>query len=96
MIKARHNYGKVDKTLEKMMQSNENKKDRSPNAKKRKRDDERAEADESEYEEIDDDEDIWTLDATIALKELETGTEKREIAELIKCFEVENLQNYNP
>ena len=95
MIKARHNYGKVDKILEKMIQSNENKKERSPNAKKRKRDDERAEADESEYEEIDDDEDIWTLDATIALKELETGTEKREIAELIKCFEVENLKNYN-
>ena len=58
---------------------------RSPKSKKRKRMDDKVEIEEE----------IWTLEATIALKQLESITENMETVELLSCFDVDSMEkNY--
>ena len=55
---------------------------RSPKSKKRKRMDESIEV-------VDE---IWSLDATIALKQLEKHANSKETSELITCFDVDSME----
>ncbi|CAL4160072.1 unnamed protein product [Meganyctiphanes norvegica] len=80
--KARHNYVKKSKTTASSDKTEEEECERSPKSKKRKRMDEPLEIEEE----------IWSLEATIALKQLESLTDNLEIIEIINCFDVDGLE----
>ena len=80
MIKARHDYTKKNKKVS--FDKTEEECSRSPKSKKRKRMDDKVEIEEE----------IWTLEATIALKQLESITENMETVELLSCFDVDSME----
>ncbi|CAL4059073.1 unnamed protein product [Meganyctiphanes norvegica] len=78
MIKARHDYTKKVKSVS----FEKEECIRSPKTKKRKRMDDTVEIKEE----------IWSLEATITLKQLESLTENMKTVELLNCFDVDGME----
>ena len=82
MIIAKHDYQKKNKQSSNRDKTEKEDSEKSPKTKKRKKMDESIEI-------VDE---IWSLDATIALKQLEKHAKSRETVELITCFDVDAME----